>query len=193
MYLFFDTETTGLPRRWNAPITDLSNWPRMVQLAWAVYDTAGTPISSIDYIIQPEGYVIPNEVARIHGISTQRALNEGIALSRVLSEFAESLSQATCIVAHNISFDEKIVGAEFLRKAMPNLLEGRKKICTMQASTDYCRIPSNSPYGGYKWPRLTELHQKLFGASFEEAHNAAVDIAATARCFWELKKRGVIS
>jgi len=30
MYLFFDTETTGLPRNWKAPVTDLDNWPRMV-------------------------------------------------------------------------------------------------------------------------------------------------------------------
>lgn len=192
MYVFFDTETTGLPRRWNAPLSDLSNWPRMVQLAWAVYDADGNHISSTDYIIQPEGYTIPAEVARIHGISTQRAQQEGLPLSRVLTEFAESVQQATYLVAHNMSFDEKIVGAEFLRKLMPNHLEGRRKICTMQTSTDFCRIPSSSSYGGYKWPRLTELHQKLFGKSFAEAHNAAVDIAATARCFWEMRQRGII-
>lgn len=190
MYLFFDTETTGLPQRWNAPLTNLSNWPRMVQLAWAEYDHLGNHIRSIDYIIQPQGYLIPAEVARIHGITTQRAQQEGIPLQRALNEFAQALQNANCLVAHNISFDEKIVGAEFLRQSLPNFLEGKKTICTMQAGTNFCRIPS--AYGNYKWPKLTELHYKLFGTHVQDAHNAAVDIAATARCFWEMKNRGII-
>jgi DNA polymerase III subunit epsilon len=59
----------------------------------------------------------------------------------------------------------------------------------MLSSTEYCRIPG--PYG-FKWPKLTELHLKLFGEGFDEAHNAAVDINATEKCFWEMKARGVI-
>ena len=41
MYLFFDTETTGLPKRWNAPVTDLENWPRSFAGAWD-HDFGGT-------------------------------------------------------------------------------------------------------------------------------------------------------
>lgn len=192
MYVFFDTETTGLPRNWKAPISDLSNWPRMVQLAWADYATDGTHLSSTNYIIKPEGYTIPTDASRVHGITTQRAQHEGVPLAQALAEFAQSLAKATCLVAHNFSFDEKIVGAEFLRNGQANRLAGLRSICTMQQSTDFCRIPSNSPYSRYKWPRLTELHQKLFGKDFEEAHNAAADIAATAKCFWELKRLGIL-
>jgi hypothetical protein len=59
----------------------------------------------------------------------------------------------------------------------------------MESSTNYCRIPG--PYG-YKWPKLSELHFKLFGEYFEEAHNASVDVRATFRCFWEMRKRGLL-
>lgn len=190
MYLFFDTETTGLPKRWDAPVTDFNNWPRMVQLAYLLYSADGDLLAGGDYIVRPEGFTIPEVSSQIHGISTERALQEGVPLKDVLLSFLEMMKQSTCLVAHNISFDEKIVGAELLRCGMPNDLMAKQRFCTMQSATNYCAI--KGPYG-YKWPRLSELHQKLFGCDFEEAHNAAVDIEATAKCFWELRKRGLIN
>jgi DNA polymerase-3 subunit epsilon len=190
MILFFDTETTGLPKNWKAPVTDLNNWPRMVQLAYILYDTNENVISKGDYIIKPEGYSIPSDSSNIHGISTEKAIREGKELRLVLDEFNSLLSKAEYLVAHNISFDEKIVGAEFLRIEMQNSIPSKRKICTMESSTNFCAI--DGPYG-YKWPKLSELHYKLFHSNFEEAHNAAEDIKATAKCFWELKRQGVIN
>ncbi len=190
MYLIFDTETTGLPRNWRAPLSDLDNWPRMVQLAWHLYGKAGTKIGEGDLIIKPEDFEIPADVARIHGITTARALNEGVSLENALTTFEEILSKVEYLVAHNISFDEKILGAEFLRKGMQNGLEGKKRICTMESSTNFCAIAGPR---GNKWPNLTELHKKLFNEGFVDAHNAAADVAVTAKCFWELKRLGVIA
>jgi len=189
MYLFFDTETTGLPRNWKAPVTDLNNWPRLVQLAYLYYDADGKKIIGGDFIIKPEGFTIPTDASRVHGITTERALEEGVALGGVLANFHELVVEAEVLVAHNIAFDEKIMGAEFLRNKMENIIVPKKKVCTMQSTTDFCAIPG--PYGN-KWPKLSELHFKLFGSNFEEAHNAAADINATARCFWELKRRGLV-
>lgn len=189
MYLFFDTETNGLPRNWRAPLSDLNNWPRLVQLAWQLYDGQGNLLGAGDRIIRPEGFTIPVQASSIHGITTERALREGIALTDALGEFRDQLAGAQYLVAHNMSFDEKIVGAEFLRTTRNNPLEGRRKLCTMERTTDFCAIPGNY---GYKWPKLSELHVRLFGEDFEEAHNAAADIGATAKCFWELKRRGIL-
>jgi len=187
MYLFFDTETTGLPKNWKAPVTDTTNWPRLVQLAWLAYDHVGNKLSDGNYIIKPEGFSIPADASRIHGISNERALREGLLIVDVLNTFQTMLDAATTLVAHNMSFDEKIVGAEFIRNNMSNVLDRKQKICTMQSTTEFCAL--NGPYG-YKWPKLSELHYKLFHTGFEEAHNAAVDIHATAKCFWELKRLG---
>jgi DNA polymerase III epsilon subunit-like protein len=189
MYLFFDTETTGLPKNWKAPVTDLNNWPRLVQLAYLFYDKNGNKISAGDFIIKPDGFTIPTDASRIHGISTERAILEGKPILTVLQDFQSLINQAEYLVAHNMSFDEKIVGAEFLRNRMPDSTSAKRKICTMQSTTNFCAI--NGPYG-YKWPKLSELHYKLFRTGFEEAHNAAVDINATAKCFWELKRLGKI-
>jgi DNA polymerase-3 subunit epsilon len=189
MYLFFDTETTGLPKNWKAPVTDLNNWPRMVQLAWLLFDTDGKKLAGDDYIIKPEGFTIPIETSRIHGISTERAIEEGKPLRSVLEEFSTLIEESEYLVAHNISFDEKIVGAEFLRNKMKDGTAEKPKICTMHSSTNFCQIPG--PYG-LKWPKLSELHYILFSTGIEEAHNAAIDINATAKCFWELKRLGKI-
>jgi DNA polymerase III epsilon subunit-like protein len=189
MYLFFDTETTGLPRNWKAPVTDLNNWPRLVQLAYLYYDKNGNKISGGDFIIKPEGFTIPSDASRIHGITTQKAINEGKPILSVLQTFKALVDQADILVAHNISFDEKIVGAEFLRAGMTNPIPQKRKICTMETTTNFCAI--DGPYG-YKWPKLSELHYKLFKTGFEESHNAAADITATVKCFWELKRIGKI-
>ena len=189
MYLLFDTETTGLPKNWKAPVTDLNNWPRLVQLAYLFYDNNGNEISAGDHIIKPDGFIIPTDASRIHGISTEKAIQEGKTLLIVLQEFQSLVNEADYLVAHNMSFDEKIIGAEFLRSNMPDSLPVKNRICTMKSTTNFCAI--NGPYG-YKWPKLSELHFKLFKTDFEEAHNAAVDIKATAKCFWELKRLGKI-
>ncbi len=189
MYLFFDTETTGLPQNYKAPVTDLDNWPRLVQLAWLVYDSNGKKTSSREMIIKPEGFVIPEESSKVHGITTKDAKERGISLKSALDEFAKAIKDSQVVVAHNVSFDEKIIGAEFLRKNVEHDLFNTIRVCTKEEATDYCQIPG---YYGYKWPRLSELHIKLFGEDFEDAHDALVDVEACARCFFELVKRGVI-
>ena len=189
MYLFFDTETTGLPKRWNAPVTDLENWPRLVQLAWIMYDDRGNMLESRDVIVKPEGFTIPPEASRVHGITTLVAREKGEPLQEVMEQFARKIDEATALVGHNISFDECIVGAEFERLRMMTTLFLKPKYCTMKLSTDYCKIHGKK---GFKSPRLAELHQVLFGSGFDNAHNALADVEATARCFWELKNRKVI-
>jgi len=189
MILFFDTETSGLPRNWKAPVTDGNNWPRLVQIAWIIFNDNGQRISTKDYIIKPEGFIIPEEASKIHGISTEKAIKDGKELSVVLNEFNKEIDNVDILVAHNINFDSKIVGAEMIRKEIKTNLFSKKLICTMESTTNFCQIPG---LYGNKWPKLSELHVKLFGEDFEEAHNALVDIEATAKCFWKLKELNII-
>ena len=190
MILFFDCETTGLPKNWKAPVSDLNNWPRMVQLAWIVYENDGNKLKEGSYIIKPVGFTIPADASKLHGISNEIAISNGVELKTVLNNFAFDVEHAEYIVAHNISFDEKIVGAEFLRNSMKNILSSKKRICTMESSTNFCKIAG--PYG-YKWPSLSEHHYKLFKENFVDGHDAKVDVDITAKCFWELKRRGFFS
>ncbi|MBI4044770.1 MAG: 3'-5' exonuclease [Candidatus Diapherotrites archaeon] len=189
MYLFFDTETTGLPKSWSAPVSDLSNWPRLVQIAWLQCDNSGKEMSKQSYIIKPENFKIPPDTVKVHGISNEKANKFGIPLKRALSEFSAILGNSKLLVAHNMNFDEKVVGSELIRTKINNNLFSITKICTMHSTTDFCKILG--PYG-YKWPTLMELHHKLFNTSFDDAHDALSDVSACAKCFFELKNRKII-
>lgn len=190
-YLFFDTETTGLPRNWMAPVTDLANWPRLVQIAW-VYYKDGFEQDAKEYIIKPENFWIPEDSSKVHGITQEKALAEGKDLATILAEFKTLVEKSDYLVAHNMSFDEMIMGAEFLRKNMENIIPAKNRICTKEISTNFCAIPSASGYKEFKWPKLAELHIKLFGKDFTNAHNAFVDVKACAKCYFEMRNRKII-
>jgi len=193
-YLFFDTETTGLPKDFDAPVTDTDNWHPTVQIAWApVSLTERTIGDTKSYIVEPDGFVIPPEASDIHGISTNRAHREGHPLHDVLDAFLEAAAVSQGLVAHNVDFDVPTVRAELVRLQRPDPLAGISTICTKEESTDYCKLPSTSRWhSGYKWPSLQELHETLFGRDFDNAHDAGGDVKAGARCFLELVNRGVI-
>lgn len=161
----------------------------MVQVAWLLYDADGNELAANNHIIYPENYTIPSRVAKVHGITTARAKAEGVDLKMVLEQFAADLQQVKTVVAHNISFDEKIIGAEMIRKAVPHDWHTKKQFCTMKSTTHICKLPGRY---GYKWPTLDELYRYTFQNTFKEQHNALADIRATAACFWELRKRGLL-
>ena len=186
MYLIFDTETTGLPKRWDAPLSDSDNWPRCIQIAWQIHNASGELIAHEDYLIQPNGFTIPFESEQVHGISTALAQTEGIPLAQVLEKFTAALAQTTFVVGHNVSFDLNIMGAEFLRMGLTDALTEKAIVdtCTEETAT-LCQLPGGRG-GKFKLPTLSELYLFLFQSAFAEAHNATADVEATARVFLEL-------
>lgn len=192
MYIIFDTETTGLPKRWNASLSDANNWPRCVQIAWQIHDIHGELLSHEDYIITPEGFTIPYDAERVHGISTSLAKKKGKPLTEVLQHFSAAIKQADYVVGHNVSFDLNIMGAEYLRIGDNNPLETAKVIDTCTEKTaQLCKLPGGRG-GKFKLPTLTELYVHLFNEEFSEVHNATADVEATTRCFIELLRKNMI-
>ena len=194
MKLVFDTETTGLPKSWSAPASDVNNWPRIVQLSWILIDDnydGSNYIEMGDLIIKPDGWEIPVEVSNIHGITQEIAHEKGIPIKEALQRFIEAVKKADTIIAHNISFDDRVVGAEIFRMAgnaeyWESLKAGKKMVCTMKSSINFCNLPK------LKWPKLVELHQELFGNEFEGTHNALFDVLACAKCYQELVVKKII-
>lgn len=192
MYLIFDTETTGRIENWKAPVTDFEFFPRVVQLAWQLHDEMGELIEVKNFIIKPDGYTIPYNAEKIHGISTERAMKQGVELSFVMDEFQKALAQTKWAVGHNVEFDMKVMGAEYARANRDDGLMEKQTLDTMLLSTDFCQLPGGRGKG-YKYPTLSELNEKLFHEKVNNAHNASADVEATARCFLELIRVGVIN
>jgi len=191
MYIIFDTETTGLPKRWDAPITDTDNWPRCIQIAWQLHDEMGRMIEHQDYLIKPDGFNIPYDSEKIHGISTALAEEQGIPLTDVLVKFNEALAKAKFVVGQNIGFDINVMGCEFHRYSVDSPMASMPILdtCT-EVTAELLKLPGGRG-GRFKLPNLTELHSYLFGVPFAEAHNATADVEATTRCFFELVRRNV--
>jgi DNA polymerase III epsilon subunit-like protein len=106
---FFDCETTGVPAKglkWDA---DFEQFPHVVQLAWSLGDKEKS------YIIKPDNYEIPPETTAIHGITTERAIAEGVPFAEVVDEFLADANAAPLVCAHNIYFDSSMLKANVLR------------------------------------------------------------------------------
>jgi DNA polymerase-3 subunit alpha len=190
MYLIFDTETTGLPRDFNAPISDTSNWPRVVQIAWQLHDEFGQLIEQKDFLIRPNGFNIPYDAEKVHGISTELATTYGDSIEDVFYLFNKVLEKAKILVGQNLKFDLNVVGCEFVRLGLENNLQKFPVLDTCTERTaELCRLTGGKA-GKFKLPTLSELHFHLFGSTFEEAHNATADVEATTRCFLELVRLG---
>lgn len=161
----------------------------MVQVAWLLTDGEGGVLDEQVHVIHPEDFSIPPEASRIHGITEAYAMDVGVPLPKVIEDLNGSIGESECLVAHNIAFDEKVVGAEFHRRGVSSSLFEKERICTMKGSTEFCQLPGRR---GYKWPKLSELHIKLFGEAFDGAHGALEDTRALKDCFFELRGRGVL-
>jgi len=192
MFLIFDTETTGLPKIENAPVSDVDNWPRLVQLSWQLHDALGALVEYHNYIVKPDGFVIPIDAKMVHGISTEHAMKYGIPVNEVIDLFMQSAAKAQYLVGHNLNFDLNVLGAEFIRAGRENPLPQWPVVDTCTEKTaEFCQLPGGKG-GKFKLPRLGEIHHILFGEDFDSAHNACADVQATARVFLELVRRGVI-
>lgn len=187
MYMVIDTSYNGLYEENEYK----DNSTHLVQIAWEVYAISGKFIEKRCYIIKPEGYDIPYNSYKIHGITTTRAIKEGISFKEVFKILKKALSNVQIIVGHNINFDINNIALECLRKGYENPLLKKIVIDTQYESINYCAIPGGFK-GKFKLPTLTELYYKIYGKTFHNVHDAYYDVEATARCFFALIKAGVI-
>ena len=193
MFIVFDTETTGLPKNWNAPVSDSDNWPRCIQLAWQLHDDNGKLINNKSFLIKPVDYDIPYESEKVHGISTELAKQDGVDLSDVIDKFLFDLDKAKYLVGHNVKFDINIIAAELYRLGIVSKFSDLKVIDTCTETTaNLCKIKGGRA-GRFKYPTLIELYDFLFNDSFDQAHNASADVEATARSFLELIRSNILS
>ncbi|GCD77573.1 DNA-directed DNA polymerase [Thermaurantimonas aggregans] len=190
MFLIFDTETTGFPKRWDAPITQLDNWPRVVQIAWQLHDEWGNLLEHQGIIIYPDDWEVPYDAERVHGISTELARRVGKPALEVYQKFLDVLAKADVIAGHNLQFDINVIASELYRYGFNyELLTSKKRLDTCDEATALLTKLPGGKGGKFKFPNLTELYTYLFGETFAEAHNATADVEATARCFFELIRR----
>jgi len=186
-FLFFDTETTGLPSRRSHGQVDQ---PRIVSIAWATWNSKSLDFDDEYFLVQPDGFEIPPAATRVHGISTEEASTNGSPLNHVLRSLCTAVDKANpdMVVAHNTDFDVPVLQAEFDRLKLRNPLRDKKVICTMKSTIDFCDLPSHRDTP--KWPKLSELYLKIAGNQPAKKHNALSDVHTLMSCFMALCEIG---
>lgn len=182
--IFIDTETNDHPSK----RLEL----RIVSITWLVAQSNGITEKLENYIIKPDGFRIVPGATMIHGITEHQARKEGHAITKVLRKFVSDLQTPgeKTIIGHNISFDLDVINTELNRHQFGFDIARLPSICTMRSSVPICQLPK-ARGKGYKNPKLQELHVSLFGQPFSNAHTSKADVEATARCFFELHRRGL--
>lgn len=205
LVLVFDTETTGLPKTKFMELDALDLWPYIVQFSYIIYDTERAAIVEIkDYIVKiPPQVFISDESTKIHGITNDMCEKRGFQIEDILSEFFYFLGKVDRLVGHNISFDINMLRVELLRiihinnkKINDDILKDYKNNlfylnnyknidCTLKNSIELCNLQSISKMGKpyLKYPKLSELHEKLFNIVPNNLHNSLNDILLTLRCY----------
>ena len=186
--LVFDTETTGLPASRHASYTEVDKWPHIVQLSFVLYDIESRELlAARDYIIGlPSGVHITPGSQKIHGITESRCRRHGVPLVAALTEFVRIREKADIVVAHNLSFDKRVLLSSAVRSGFgTRLFGGAKEFCTMESSKDIPVVVATNSRGPYnKFPTLVELHRHLFnGASPRGMHDSLADVLICLRCY----------
>lgn len=199
--LVFDTETTGLPKSRSIDASNLHLWPYIVQFSYIVYDTSSnTIINIIDEIVKiPDNVLIPEECVKIHGITNDICELRGKNIQNLLTEFYNYFNSCDRIVGHNLQFDLNMLKVELLRIMCLNtnsnstiflnmyedVVKATKYYCTMQETITYCNLKALDKYGKefVKYPKLSELHQKMFGNIPKHLHNSLIDVLVCLRCY----------
>ena len=194
-YLAYDTETCGLPdfrERSNHP-----SQPHIVQLALLTFDDEHNEIASDVMIVRPDGWTIPPEMTAIHGISHERAMDEGIPEAYAVGKYVLAQARASVRVAHNASFDTRILRIGMTRAGFERdfieAIEARPEFCTCNASKRIVNLlPSEKMVArgmtGPKPPKLSEAYRHFFGEELDGAHDALVDARACARIYRRLRE-----
>ena len=192
-YIVFDVETTGLPKNYNSPAKRYDMWPHIVQFSWIINDNGN--LTEKSYIIKPDNYVILEDSIKIHKITNEEALINGIPIKIVLNIFKEDCDKVDYLVSHNSSFDTSVIHAACYRtNSILSFNIDKTVFCTMKSTTDLCKLENkNTRYKNYKYPKLEELYEFLFGKKLQGVilHNSLEDARITLICYQELFARNI--
>lgn len=188
--LFFDTETTGIPR-WDLPADDPIQ-PRIVDLAGLLCDEQGVEVSRYESIVKPDGWTVHEGAAKVHGITTEIALEQGKPIAEVLDAFDALVAKAGLLAAFNLRFDDKLLRGERRRLGRPDGFGTVPVFCCMKGATPICKIAGtkkmkDAGFDKFKTPRLGEAVQILLKREHVGAHRAMADVVTTRDLYFAMK------
>jgi len=184
MFLVFDTETTGIPKRVGGKYPNPKSFEqydsaRVIELSWCVYEDSGKCVSKRSRLIKFMEN-IPN--SHIHHITNEMTAG-GIDFSDAARALLYDLKKVSTIVAHNINFDLFVLSSELYRHGLDNIVKtlwSKNRKDTMHMS-------------GVRFIKLQTLYAQLYPENSKRlftdenpGHRALTDVKACAMCYFKL-------
>ncbi len=185
----FDTETTWFVDKKN--LDDLDLQPKIVQFAWILWELKDWKFEKekeVNILINPK-MPIPFGASQVHHIYDVDVKDKPY-IEEKIDEIMSYINDSDVIIWHNIEYDEDIIKLELKRLKQEYRYNPKQVICTMKTTVDFCALQGR--WERLKYPKLWELHKKLFDKYFIWAHDALVDVEATLKCFVELVNKWVL-
>src|SRR5690606_34885368 len=186
--LFVDTETSGLPKKWNQPYSVKGNWPFSIQIAWIIFNKEGEEIKRENHYINENDFRIEPSSLKVHGITHEFLKENGERRKKVMHKLAYDIKKYNpMLIGHFMELDFHMLNVDFYRSGIESPVQNSPLFCTMLASKDYVKNPRS------RYLKLSELYNYLFDKTVTNIHDAIVDAEITAASFFELLKRGEIN
>lgn len=194
MALLVDIETSDLLRA-DLPLSDPAQ-PWACAVAAELCREDGTAVDFISTRIKSEGRAIRAGAEAVHGVSTRMAARAGVSEVAALAILCDFAAQADCLVGYGVPFDRKVVESLLLRRGKDARMwvrPGLQVVDLIPACTAICKLPSEHPSGGYKWPSLDEACERILRLLPRPGHhNAWDDLVRTKGLWMELRERGAL-
>jgi DNA polymerase III epsilon subunit-like protein len=185
LYLIFDTETDGLIDK---SVFGTIKYPSIVQISWLIMDEDGIVYKKVADLVKSD-FDKYSDAFKINNINPDRILQLGKDPKIIYKEFLNDIKYCKFIVAHNIDFDLPILKNEMKKAYLETEQLNKQQICTMkEGSKLFISQFDNNP----KYPKLSELFEKLFNYKVTQIHNAQSDVLLASKCLRELIKKEVI-
>lgn len=187
-FLVIDTETSGLPKKWDAPYTEKNNWPHVLQIAWLIYNCEGQLVKKENHYLKSNNFKITKASTKIHHLTIDFLQENGEDRQTVFEKFGNDISTySPLIIAHFAELDYCMVSAEYHRLGITNALAHSFFFCTLKASAAYVKNPT------FHFLKLNVFYKTLFKKRPENLHNALVDAQLTAEIFFHLLQKGEVT
>lgn len=198
MYLFYDTETTGLPD-FKTPAEKFAAHPGIAQLAAILADEYYNILGTFNLIVkQPESVPYSEDAAKVHGITKEMMNSYGVSPKLATRLFIEAMQKPITLVAHNEAFDRKMLRIEMHRNGygeQAEKLRGLPGECTMRLADPIMKMEPTDKmlaagFNKNKPPKLEEAYEYFTGKALENAHDAMADARAVMEIHRIIKSKG---
>jgi DNA polymerase-3 subunit epsilon len=180
-FLVIDTETSGLPKKWDVPYHTMNNWPHVLQIAWLIFDVEGKLLKKENHYLKPTAFKITKASFKIHQLSLNFLKHRGKERNLVFKKLIGDLEKyKPLMIAHFVELDYHMVAAELHRLKIDYPIENIPLFCTLKASAPYVKNPN------FEYLKLNRFYKTLFNKRPEKLHDALADAQLTAEIFFHL-------